>query len=64
MVTGFLCEAHMKLLGSEAMAQTGIFAADLCAPTLSATQIAPHPTAGFAYDSWEGAAIGWCGREP
>lgn len=46
------------------MAQTDIFTTDLCAPTLSATRIAPHPTAGFAYDSWEGAAIGWCGREP
>lgn len=46
------------------MTQKGIFGADLCTPTLSATRIAPHPTAGFANDSWEGAAIGWCGAEP
>ncbi len=25
---------------------------------------APRHTAGYANDSWEGAAIGWCGREP
>ncbi|WP_188683809.1 hypothetical protein [Nesterenkonia cremea] len=25
---------------------------------------APRRTAGYANDSWEGAAIGWCGREP
>ena len=25
---------------------------------------APRRTAGYANDSWEGSAIGWCGREP
>lgn len=26
--------------------------------------VAPRHTAGYADDSWEGAAIGWCGGEP
>ncbi|NJC58696.1 hypothetical protein BKA07_003731 [Brevibacterium marinum] len=46
------------------MAQTGIFRAFLCARTVSATRTAPRPTAGYANDSWERAAIGWCGSEP
>lgn len=31
---------------------------------LDAPIAAPRRTAGYANDSWEGAAIGWCGREP
>lgn len=25
---------------------------------------APHASAGYANDAWEGTAIGWSGREP
>ncbi|MDK8436696.1 MULTISPECIES: hypothetical protein [unclassified Brevibacterium] len=33
-------------------------------PELIIATPAPRPTLGYANDSWEGAAIGWCGREP
>lgn len=28
------------------------------------TTAAPQASAGYANDAWEGAAIGWSGREP